>query len=119
MCERCITFITIHLLLLLKVPVGFRRIAIFDSEIPLQTFCHIVRNDELKEVYDITLMDPEGKILLFMEQYETTRLGSLRTETSIDDMSYEIQWMEQALVKPETQTDLSNLVRTHFLEENL
>ena len=101
----------------LKVPVGFKRIVIFDSEIPLQTFCHIVRNNELKEVYDIKLMDPQGKILLFMEQFETTRLGSLRTETNIDDVGYEIQWMEQALVIPDThaQTDLPSLVRPHYI----
>ena len=105
------------MLLPLKVPVGFKRIAVFDSEIPLQTFCHVVRNNELQEVYDITLMDPEGKILLFVEEFETTRLGSLRTETSIDDMSYEIQWMEQALVIPDTQTDLSSPVRSIFMKK--
>jgi len=79
------------------VPVGFKSISLSNMPCTKQLYCHVTADATEFGKFDVSLMSPSGKVLLTMSEFRIAELTSTPRRFLLDNLAYEIQWMEDEL----------------------
>ena len=79
------------------VPVGFKSISLSNMPFTKQLYCHVTADATEFGKFDVSLMSPSGKVLLTMSEFRIAELTSTPRRFLLDNLAYEIQWMEDEL----------------------
>ena len=79
------------------VPVGFKSISLSNMPCTKQLYCHVTADANEFGKFDVSLMTPSGNVLLTMSEFRIAELTSTPRRFLLDNLAYEIQWMEDEL----------------------
>ena len=93
-------------------PVRVRRLLLLDRNIPQKTFCHVSKQSCGNwDTYNINLMNSQGIILLKVEGFQSTEISSLIRSQKLDNVAYEMKWVETAIDASQDESSTAAVVR--------